>query len=190
MKHVRGFTIVELMVTVLILAIITAIAAPSFSNIMRGSSINSSLLQLRSAFALAREQAVTMQENVTICTSTDGLTCTGNNDWESGWIVFTDEDGAGDFDDDGDLIPCEDGQDDDCVLRMWEGVADKQIIITEDTGPDRTFVRYQSDGSIIAAADAVHLTIVPVDCPNGMRDQRELEVNAVGRYETTSELCP
>jgi len=84
-----GFTLGELMITVAVVAIIVAIAVPSFdqffSNNRRANAIN----QLVSTMHVARSEAVTRNVQITICPSSNGQSC-DDADWHDGWIYFTD----------------------------------------------------------------------------------------------------
>jgi type IV fimbrial biogenesis protein FimT len=88
----KGFSLVELMVTVAVLAVITAIAIPSFSEMLDSSKRASVAGELAADFALARTEAARRGKRVTVCVSSDGATCSSSTstDWKSGWIVFSD----------------------------------------------------------------------------------------------------
>ena len=66
MKSVQGFTLVELMVTVAILAIIATIVAPSFSNIIQNQRLNMSVNSLVSVLAEAQSTAVLQHQTYTV----------------------------------------------------------------------------------------------------------------------------
>lgn len=91
---VKGFTLLELIVTLSILAIVMALAFPSFSSLLIKQKIKSKRDELMSAFQYARTEAVTQNRSVSICASTNSWsnspTCSGNTDWSTGWIVFYD----------------------------------------------------------------------------------------------------
>jgi len=79
------------MVTVTILAIGAAIAAPSYSAMVKGNRAKSVASELLAALSLARSEAARRSQPVTICKSSDGCSCaSGNTQWDSGWIVFVD----------------------------------------------------------------------------------------------------
>ena len=85
--RMRGFTIVELVVTVAVLAILLAIAAPSFKEIMLGTKLTSQANSLMASAHLARGEAIKRNQPVRLCASSDGASCAGA--WEQGWIVIT-----------------------------------------------------------------------------------------------------
>ena len=80
-----GFTLVELMITIAVLAIVMAIALPSFNDMTLGSKLRSQANDLVAGAVLARSEAIKRNQTVTLCASSDGATCTGT--WANGWIV-------------------------------------------------------------------------------------------------------
>jgi len=90
----KGFTLIELMITLSILAIVMALAFPSFSSLLIKQKIKSKRDELMSAFQYARTEAVTQNRSVSICPSANpwdsSPTCSGSTDWSTGWIVFYD----------------------------------------------------------------------------------------------------
>lgn len=89
-----GFTLVELMITLAIAAILLTMAVPSFSSFVRGNRATTQTNDLIATLQLARGEAIKSNRRVSICMSSDQSTCSGTN-WASGWIVFTDTDANG-----------------------------------------------------------------------------------------------
>lgn len=92
-----GVTLLELIITVAIVAILGAIAAPSFSTMFRNSRLGTDANDLLADLALARSEAAKRGARVTICVSDSGTSCSGTN-WASGRIVFVDQGTAGTVD--------------------------------------------------------------------------------------------
>ncbi len=90
-----GFTLVELMVTLSVAAILLAIAAPSFDEAVGTSRLSSNVSELSSAVQLARSEAIRRNRRATLCRSDDGSTCSASVGAWSGWIVFVDADSSG-----------------------------------------------------------------------------------------------
>lgn len=81
----RGFTLIELMVTMAVLAILIVVAVPNLRMFMMNGRMASQTNELITAFSLARSEAIKRAANVTVCASSDNATCTGT--WNQGWIV-------------------------------------------------------------------------------------------------------
>ena len=91
-KRFSGFTLIELLVVVAILAILLAIAYPSFESSIQNSRLNRQTNQLVSALQFARSEARSSGLDVTVCSSTDQTTCNADDDasWRNGYIIRKD----------------------------------------------------------------------------------------------------
>ena len=89
MQH-KGFTLIELVVTIAILAILLVIAIPSFKALIINNRITTQANEFVSDVTYARAEAVRRNTRVSICKSNDGAACALGADWSGGWIVFTD----------------------------------------------------------------------------------------------------
>jgi prepilin-type N-terminal cleavage/methylation domain-containing protein len=88
-KQLHGFTLVELMVVVALIAIVMAIAIPSYNQLIVSNRIRAATNDLVLSLQFARTEAVRRVGVVTVCPSSNGATCTAGN-FEIGWIVKTD----------------------------------------------------------------------------------------------------
>jgi len=88
-----GLTLIELVITLSIAAILLAAAAPSFSGIIKNNKMTTQLNELVAGLNLARSESIKRASPVTVCKSSDGASCGGN--WNNGWIVFPDLDNSG-----------------------------------------------------------------------------------------------
>jgi len=91
-----GFTIVEIMVTLGVAAILASLAAPSILSFVRNSRLTNGVNDLLHSLQVARTEAIKRQQgNVVVCGSTDPLPdnarCTYNT--FKGWFVFADTNG-------------------------------------------------------------------------------------------------
>ncbi len=85
----QGFTAVEMMVTIAIIGILVAIALPSYTAMMTKYRLSNENTSLMLDLVLARGEAISRSSRVTVCQSSDGLTCVGGS-WAAGRIVFVD----------------------------------------------------------------------------------------------------
>jgi type IV fimbrial biogenesis protein FimT len=86
----RGFSLVELMVTITVMGILVAIALPSFRDVIHRNQVSSVSNELLASLAYARTEAIARGQLVSMCPSTDnGVSCAGGKGFESGWIVYT-----------------------------------------------------------------------------------------------------
>ena len=89
-KPCPGFTLVELLVTVLVAGVTLAIAAPAFSAMLERNRAATTFHQLTASLAGARLAAVRMGRPVTLCPSLDGLRCRRDLVWDDGWVTYLD----------------------------------------------------------------------------------------------------
>jgi len=157
-----GFTIIELMVVIGIVAVMMAIAVPSFRSISQGNRITSEVNTFVGDLQFARSEAIRRGSTVSICPSSDGSTCLTANTWHSGWIVFYDVNGNGTV------------QSGDTVMRRqatWVGTD------TMAASPSTLAVTFNRDGF----ANIATVTFVLHASPTDAQTTRCVELNTVGR---------
>ena len=86
-KNYNGFTIIELMVTIAIAAILVAVAVPSMTNLYQNNQLRNYSWELVGAIASARTEAASRGESVTF----ESITA---NDWQDGWQIVLDSDNS------------------------------------------------------------------------------------------------
>lgn len=91
MERTRGFTLIELVVTMAIAAVLMMVAVPSFVNFQRNSQLTSLTNSLVASIYAARGEAMKTGFNAFVVPTANG------SDWTTGWIVFVDNNGDGSF---------------------------------------------------------------------------------------------
>lgn len=118
----RGFTLVELLITLTILALLLAFGFPSFSAQAHNTRIQQAQLDLLEAAEFARTQAVFGSKRVVI---------KNNQHWEDGWEIFIDNNNNGIRDPD------------ERVLQIHEPISDVRII---PNSPLKKYISFISTG--------------------------------------------
>lgn len=90
--YTRGFTLIELMVTISLVAILAAIAVPSFQTLILNNRMATQSNDFLSSLQLARSEAVKRGATVSLCKSANAASCTTAGTYAQGWIVFADTD--------------------------------------------------------------------------------------------------
>jgi type IV fimbrial biogenesis protein FimT len=87
-----GFTLYELMITVLVVAVILTFGIPNLRQFTQNGRMTSTANDLHAAFMMARSESARAKSNVTICASADPMgaaTCGGT--WDQGYVLFIDD---------------------------------------------------------------------------------------------------
>jgi type IV fimbrial biogenesis protein FimT len=102
----KGFTLIELMISVALVAILAMLAGPGVRELIMNNRVAAVSEELMGALNFSRAESIKRNGQVSICKSDDGATCDATLNWDDGWIVFTDIDGDGivDVGVDGDVI--------------------------------------------------------------------------------------
>jgi type IV fimbrial biogenesis protein FimT len=86
MRKQSGFTLMEVLFTLVVAGILVGMAVPNFKTSVQNSRLVTQANDLLSMLLYARSEAVNLNDTVTVCASSDQLTCSGTN-WAKGWIV-------------------------------------------------------------------------------------------------------
>lgn len=140
-QYNKGFTLLELLVTLTIISTVTLIGVPSFQGAIRGSRLTTAINELVTALNVARSEAIKRNRYVVVRK-------TGAN-WENGWQIFVDISRAtattvNIFDDDGDTNLCE--AEEDCLLKVQESLPNAYTLRLKNGSPLVDFVSYMPNG--------------------------------------------
>jgi type IV fimbrial biogenesis protein FimT len=157
----RGFTLIELMIVLLIVAVLGAMGGPVLDQTVKQNRLRTEADRILTTLNLVRSEAVKQNQPVSVCRSSNGTTCSGN--WEDGWIVFTNSDG----DDTVDVGV-------DKVVRAYAGLTTGYTLggtIESNT------LTYFADGSYAGGSGSIHLCSPDADASQGW----SVMLNTVGR---------
>lgn len=172
-KAARGFTLIEMMVTIAILVVLIAAVGPSFAEVLRSNRLATQSNSLFTALVLTRSEAVKRNHAAGLCKSSDGATCVTSGNWEQGWLIFPDKDNDGTKDSD------------EAVIRAYGALSGGLTLRAGSLYANR--VIFRSDGTV-SAQDSFRL------CgPDAVAAKaRRITINATGRPYTQigTASCP
>lgn len=90
MKFCKGFTLIELMITLSIAGILLGYSIPSFNQLKLNKFMEAERNRLTASLNFARYHAINHQTYVVVCPSLTGQKCDNQSNWFDGWMVFTD----------------------------------------------------------------------------------------------------
>lgn len=146
-KTTHGFTLIEMVMAVAILAILMTIAAPSFRSLTMNNRIVTQTNEFVTDIAHARAEAVRRNTRVTICKSNDGATCVNSANWQDGWIVFTDPNTYGTV------------NTDETILRAHAALADGTTLSAAGFDNSGNYFQFSSTGQVIGVSGGTPSTM-------------------------------
>ncbi|MEQ8956197.1 MAG: GspH/FimT family pseudopilin [Gammaproteobacteria bacterium] len=171
-----GYTLIELLIVVSIVAVLAALSAPAFQDTIEAANTNSQIKIMLTTLNLARSEAIKRGQNVAICASDDGADC-DEDAWSEGWIVFVDNNGdatgtAGSVDG-GDLI-----------IRVYDSLGAGSTMTFTDDILEYNSLGFSDNGGIE--------TFLLCPSSNNALNARSIEVGASGRGRRIEDglACP
>ncbi len=89
-RSAAGFTLIEAITAMTVLALGMAIGLPSFRYSLERQRLASTMHLVSGQLAMARMAAITHSIPVSVCPAQGNGICTGNWDWTDGWLVYRD----------------------------------------------------------------------------------------------------
>jgi len=170
-----GLTLIELLITLVVLAILLAIATPNFKTQIMNNRTVAMGETLANTLNFARTEALKRNARVTVCGSSDGATCNTGN-WAQGMIVIVDK-AATD-------IATPEVPDSGALLVV--GAFDSGARITVSNA--KTFVRYLSSGAIARIDNNPLIIQMHVDGCSGNTAQK-LSISLSGSISIEKTAC-
>ncbi len=171
MKHYnQGFSLIELMVTLVIVAIIALIGMPSFNGAIRNSRLTTGINELVTSLNVARSEAIKRNHSITVRKNDD-------LPWEAGWNIFVDMNSDGTLDGAGDADACAAGND--CILKIQEALPSGYTLRPNNTAFSN-YIRYKPSGMSSAGNVSFILCDASSDTPKSGA-VKMLVINTVGR---------
>ena len=161
MRRMRAFTLVELLVVMLILGVLLGLGIPSMQALSARTRADSAVFGLRAMLGLARQTAITMNRDVTVCGTQDGKRCSA--EWrEQPALLFVDVNANREIDADDRLL--------------LQSDATRRAGIRWRGSGGRAYLRYRADGGVREFGHFMY-------CPEGgnLLFSRQLVVSATGR---------
>ena len=166
LKTMRGFTVLELMITVAVTAVILSIGVPSFLGIIETNRTVTHTNDVVSALNLGRSEAVRRGTPIIVCSSTDGANCSASNDWSTGWVIRTTS-----------ATPE--------VLRAWPARSGGAGVLSANVSQ----VQFQARGTLPPGAPPQLQLRLP-NCGDAENHGRDVSVNSAGRINVVKVQCP
>ena len=162
-----GFSLIELMVTIVLVSLLLTLGVPSFSALLRTISLNTQANNFVATINLARSEAIRRNTAVTLSASSDNLT---QHHWEAGWQVWVDNNGNG-------------------ILDDGELLRDFPDMETGTLSSNTSLLRFSSEGFLDGRTQLARVFSLR---PDGCRDEaaRDITVTAAGRPAITEARCP
>lgn len=179
-----GFTLIEVMITLSVLAVLVAVAAPSISKLIMDNRIRSQASDLMASLSIARSESAKQGVRVTVCSSTTYAATTpscdggGSTSWNSGYILFTDVNANAAFDSATDTL-----------LRIGEPLSGGNTLVssgfTAPAAADRIQFRPSGNTNLPAAGGSFKLC----DSRAGAYG-RTVTIGVTGRTTSSTATCP
>ncbi|WP_330924185.1 GspH/FimT family pseudopilin [Candidatus Sororendozoicomonas aggregata] len=90
LKQQKGFTLIELMVVIALMGMLSGVLI-SMGDLIRDFRVTYIQKRVYYSLILAKSEAIKRNTTVSVCRSPSGSSCSSGNNWNDGWIVFTDK---------------------------------------------------------------------------------------------------
>lgn len=162
MKTYSGFTLIELMITLVVVAILLAVGIPSFQTIFETNRLATQANELVTAVNLARSEAIKRGVNVTVRANAAGF--------QTGWCIHINDN-------------CTAAAN---ILRQYPAM--NQMAVNSG---GVLVLEFNGQGQKASPAGEVSILLSPADCASGTADRaRTISIANTGRASITTGACP
>lgn len=170
-----GFTLVEALVALGLLAVLTVLATPSLTGLRQRQELRGVAEAFWNSLTLARAEALSRQQRVTVCAQSVAGDCDATGPWQRGWLVFVDANRNGQR------------EADERVLQR-QGALPAGLTLTGNSTVRRALA-YAEDGRSEGAGGGFLAGTLTL-CREGQGEGWDVVVNAVGRPRLEQGTCP
>ena len=176
MERQNGFTLVELLITIVVVSVLLATAIPSFMQFIKNNRVTGQANSFVVSTQMARNEAVKRGAGTTLCAANADLDdCSDSTDWSSGWIAFSDLNRNGEIDTaTGTCLETED-----CLIQAVAGPSRSTLTASAKN------IRFLPTGRL--SDGAVTLTLEADDCDQ--KQKRNIIITAQGHTNITEQPC-
>lgn len=185
-KNQKAFTLIELMVTVTVVAVLIVVGVPNFKDLVLNNKSQALGEDFSTRLNQARYEAVKRSARVTVCASsnstTSAPTCTG--DWKDGYLVFVDQATS-------DTDPTASMGSTPTLIQAYAKADPKAVIDVKNDATAVTFIRFTSNGTLARIDNSTNPIVINAyltGCKGANRNT--LTVGVSGMISTKRVACP
>jgi len=169
-RRQSGFTIIEIMITIAVVAVLAAVGVPAIGNLIKNNRVRAHMFEVLDSIQLTRSEATKRRQAVVMCRTADPTAgtpvCGGTaNTWTTGWLIFEDKNGNSSYDSGTDVL-----------IKAVNPAAEGNITVMTNSVCNNN-LSYKSDGSLNESGTAKFA----ICDDRGVGFGRQVNVALVGR---------
>ncbi|MCL2310429.1 MAG: GspH/FimT family pseudopilin [Proteobacteria bacterium] len=173
--HSRGFSLIELVVVLALIAGTMAMAVPTMGDLLTKSRQRNLAKAIDHAITIARTEAIRRNARVNLCISADQQTCTQKGGWEQGWIIYPDTSRSLEVKED---------------IAHYESAGTFFNLTAIGNQPVRSYLSFVSSGRPLLLGGAFQAGTITVCAPGQKAIEVVMAATGRTRIENTSASCP
>lgn len=178
MNNFRGFSLIELMITLAVIVVLLTVGVPTFNTFIKNNRLKTATNNFATALNLARSEAIKRGLRVSVCKSDNGATCAAVNGWDQGWIVFTDQNNNAAYNSASETL-----------LRVFSGLS--PALTLTGNGQVANYVSYIANGQSQLISGAFQAGTLSLCDDRSGNVGRDLVLSSTGRARLVTEVaCP